>query len=302
MSTIDEPTGESLTNGRADATDDGHGSASDDEQADLERRIEELRAENRRLRDDYVRAKQVKHRRTALALLAVGLVGVAGAVAFPTGRTVLLALGATGVFGAVLTNFLSTERVIPAAVGRSAYDAHAETGASVRDELGLADVSVYAPVESAETETCAPVRLFVPQSSNYEMPSRRELRSTFVAPDDERRRGVSLTPAAGRMLAEFERATTEEVRGEPETLTPALCDALVEQFELVRSAESELDMEAQRITVGVSGCAYPPVTGFDNPVASFLGGGVAHGFDASVTVETERVEEGEAEFLVTCRW
>ncbi|SFR73759.1 hypothetical protein SAMN04487947_4021 [Halogeometricum rufum] len=302
MSFTDDQTTESFADGRTDSDVTESAPSDRTDVDDTQRRIEELRAENRRLREDYARGKQLQHRQTALGLMGVGLVGIAAGIAFPDARTVLLALGATGVFGAILTYFLSPERVMPATVGQSAYDAVGETGASVRDELGLADATVYAPVTASTSETRAPVRLFVPQTPDYELPSDEELRSTFVVPDDGRRRGVAFTPTAGRMLAEFERAASGGVSADPESLGNQLCDALVEQFELARAAEAEFDEERRRLSVGVTGVAYGDATGFDHPVTSFLGGGLAHGLDEAVTVERERVEDGEAEFVVSCRW
>lgn len=303
MSSTDERRTEPLADGRTDPNDAGESGPDDSiDGEERQRRLDELRAENRRLREDYARGRRLQHRQTAIALLGVGLVGIAAGITFPSARTVLLALGATGVFGSILTYFLSPERVMPATVGRSAYDATRETGSAIRDELGLADVAVYVPVDSAATETRAPVRLFVPQSPEYDLPSDDDLRSTFVVPDGGRRRGVAFTPTAGRMLAEFNQIRSVETDLRLDTRVAQLCDALVEQFELVRAADAELDEEMQRITVGVTGVTYPNAAGFDHPVASFLGGGLAHGLDAAVTVEVERVDDGDSDFLVTCRW
>jgi len=282
-------------------TDDRTGPTdADTERGDAEQRIRQLEAENKRLREEYVRTQQSRNRLTAGALLGVGLIGLAIGILFPAERTVFFALGTTGVFGAILTYFLSPQKVVPAAVGRSMYDTISDTGSAIRDELGLTAESVYCPVESTDSDRHAPVRLFVPQSTDYEIPSDEDFRSTFVAPDDHRRRGVALTPSAGRLLTEFERAASS-VSGQPETLATQLCDALVEQFELARSAEVELDVEGQRVTVRVEGCAYPSVSGFDHPVPSLIGCGFAHGLGEPVTVETEPADS-DAASLVTCRW
>lgn len=263
--------------------------------------MRELQAENRRLREEYARAKQVQYQRTALGLLAVGLVCVGTGIAFPSERTVLLALGATGIFGAILTSFLSPDPVFPSTVGWSSYDAVATLGPAIRDELGLADVSVYVPGEPVDNENLAPVRLFVPQSKGSDVPSREELESTFVVPDDEDRRGVSFTPTAARMLAEFERARSA-THSEPGALATQLCDALVEQFELVQTATAEYEAGADRVTVGVAGCAFSSISSFDHPVVSFLGGGFAIELDEPVTVEVQRSDDREIEYLLTCRW
>jgi hypothetical protein len=292
MSRTDEP----LTDDRTDST-----TSTPTELDEAKRRIDELEAENRRLREDYVRTKQRQNRMTAGALLVIGLIGLTAGIAFPDDRTVLFALGATGVFGAILTYFLSPERVLPAAVGRSMYDAVSDTGSAVRDELGLTTISVYCPVQSAADRGRAPVRLFVPQSTDYELPSEGDLRSTFVVPEDGHSRGVAFTPSATGMLEEFEQTASGSMSDQPETLANQLCDSLVEQFELARSAEAESDRESRRVTVRVSGSAYPSVTGFDHPIPSLLGGGFAWGLEEPVTVETVSAED-ESAYLVTCRW
>lgn len=265
---------------------------------ELSMQVELLRAENRRLREEYARSKQVRYRRTALALGVVGAAAVAAGAAFPDARTVLLILGATGVFCGVLTYYLVPDRIVPTTVGQSAYDAAARDGDALRDELGLQSISVYVPADVGDAGD-APVRLFVPQSKRYDLPSDEELRSTFVATDDERARGVALVPTAAGMVDEFERAVAGD-GDDPGEVAAQLCDALVEQFELVRRAEPDLDPDGGRLTVRVSGAAYGDVSRFDHPAASFLGTGLARRLGEAVTVDAD-ADEGGA-FLITCRW
>ena len=285
------------------ATTDPDGSAvdlADDPEAAVEElttQVELLRAENRRLREEYARAKRARHRRTALALGAVGLAAVAAGAAFPGARTVLLILGATGVFGGVLTYYLVPERIVPSSVGQSVYAAVSRAGSAIRDELGLQSISVYVPVDGGDAPG-APVRLFLPQVERYELPSDDALRDTFVAPDDDRGRGVALVPTAAGMVAEFERAVVGD-DDDPDEVAAQLCDALVEQFELVRRAEPDVDPEGERLTVRVSGAAYGDVTDFDHPAASFVGTGVARRLGEAVTVDVDRDDDA---FLITCRW
>jgi len=259
--------------------------------------IEQLRAENGRLREEYARARRVEHRRTALGLALIGGAGVLAGVAFPAAREVLFVLAAIGLFGAVLTWYLTPERPVSATVGRSVYDAVADTGSRLRDELGLQDTSVYAPVE--DRGVGVPVRLFVPRSPGYELPDPAELDDLFVLPEAEHRRGVALDPCAGGTVAEFRRTTTEPVADEPAPLAAQLSDALVEGFELVDRADPEVDAASRRITFVVEGGVYGEPTAFDHPVASFVGTGVALGLDRAITVETERGSDGA---FVTCRW
>lgn len=297
---------------RADARDDGRREAADgggdgastaraldDRDADeLAVLVERLRAENDRLRNEYARARRVEHRRAAIGLAVVGVVGVAGGALFPPARQVLFVLGAIGVFGGLLTWYLTPERPVTATVGKSVYDAVADTGSRLRDELGLQATSVYVPVETTDP-VGAPVRLYVPQSPGYDLPEADDLRSLFVLPEADHQRGVALRPTAARMVDEFRRTTNGPVADEPAPLAAQLSDALVEQFELVDRVDPEVDADSRRITFAVDGGVTDDPTAFDHPVASFFGTGVAFGLDRSITVETD--EAGD-ESLVTCRW
>jgi len=301
MGSTDEQSTDPISDRYQDATDLSE-SEPTAESGELAEQLEAVRAENRRLREEYARAKRVQYRRSALGLLAVGLICVGAGIVFPSERTVLFALGATGIFGAILTNFLSPEALVPTDVTWSIYDAVATTGSGIRDELGLADVSVYVPVESSNDELRAPVRLFIPQSTEFDVPAEGDLRSTFVAATDDRRRGVSVTPTAARLIAEFERTQPAEPVDDPEALAAQLCDALVEQFELARSASADAETDTERVTFRVGKCAQSPITSFDHPVVSLVGTGFAWGLERSIRVEVEEVTDGAGEFLVTCRW
>ncbi|MFC6864107.1 hypothetical protein ACFQGE_11640 [Halomicroarcula sp. GCM10025817] len=289
MSSLDEQRAETMTRDGTETT----------EAAETEE-LRRLRTENERLRSEYARVKQVQHKRTALGLLGVGLVCVAAGLVFPAERTVLIALGSTGVFGAVLTVFLSTEPVVPTTVGWSLANAVGANGASIKDELGLSDVAVYVPVEWGTASHEGPVRLFVPQCTEYDLPSDDALKTTFVSATEDSSRGVSFVPTSARLLREFDRsAAPVETTA---ALAEQLCDALVEQFELAESAEAEIDHETNRVSTALNGCTYPDATAFDHPAASFLGGGFAMQLDQSVTVDVERVDDKDVDVLVTCWW
>jgi hypothetical protein len=265
--------------------------------AELTRRLRDLRAENRRLREAYARTQQLSYRRSAVALLTLGVLAVIGALVLPIGREVLFILGAVGLFGGTLTWFLTPERFVTATVGRSIYEAVADTGTRLRTELGLQETSVYVPV-SRNAVDGVPIRLFVPQSAAYTLPDQAELSSLYVLPESTPERGVAVRPTAAGLLREFE-ASAGTVADEPAELTAQLVDALVEQFELVDGAEPEIDTASNRVTVYVRGAAWGDTDAFDHPVVSFLGTGFAFGFDRPITVE---VTEADGRTLVTCRW
>nr|WP_240145721.1 hypothetical protein [Halococcus salsus] len=266
-------------------------------------RIEVLREENQRLREEYARARRTQYRRTALALAAVGLVAALGGVLFPNTRTVLFALGGTGLFAAALTYYLTPEQFVSATVGEGVYSAFATTEAALVDELGLQDDRVYLP--GPETVEGSSIRLFVPQHAEYRPPDPMALGSVFVI-DDEAARGLSLHPSGGPLFEEFRRALSTALPADADRLADRLADGLVEEFELVRSTtrdvSGESDGEGGNVTIGIDGSAYGAVDRMDHPVASFLGVGFAEGLDRPVSVTVRSVEDDRADYLVTCSW
>ncbi len=263
------------------------------DEEDLQAQVDLLAEENRRLRAAYQSARRSRYRRTALGLLAVGGLALAGAALFPGVRTVLLALGGTGVFAAVLTYFLTPERFVSASVGDHVVSAYATNEASVVDELGLADRRVYVP-------TTGGPRLFVPQYETYDVPGEDALRATFVVGDDYER-GVAFAPTGGRLHEEFERARAGPPADRPVALARQLADASVEQFELVARAARE-DAGDGRLAVGVDDPVYRPVDGFDHPVASLFGVGLAEGLGTPVEVEVSSAGDDRYDALVACSW
>jgi hypothetical protein len=289
-----------------DASPDGAAASTAADAADgdgpaLERQVELLAAENRRLRAEYVDARRTTHRRTAVGLAAVGAVALLGAVVFAGSRTVLFALGFTGLFGAVLTYFLTPERFVAADTGERVYAAAARNGDRIVGELGLQDDRVYAPApDGAES----PVKLFVPHATDYEVPEREALADLFVVAEDGRRRGVSLFPTGGLLYREFERAVDDDDVESSAAAAGQLADALVEVFELVESATPDLDAAGGRLTVEVADSAYGEVDRFDHPVASLVAVGMAATLDEPVTVEVMPTEDGDGDgdYLITCTW
>lgn len=283
----------------ADAAAGVEEAAADDaaDEVDLAARVAVLEEENRRLREEYARARTNRYRRTALGLLVVGLVGLGGAVAFPDVRVVLLALGATGVFAGLLTYYLTPERFLPAGVTGAVYDAVATNADAIVAELGLRDDRIYVPGTGADVD----VRLFVPQHPDYALPDEDELSSTFVVADDERRRGLALSPTGGLLFHEFEHQLAGPLAADPVGLADQLADGLVEGLELADGATPDVDAADGRASIGITAPAHGSVARFDHPVASFLGVGFAAGLDRPVAVETTAADD-RYDAVVTCRW
>ena len=296
--------GSSDSDGESDrdpGTDSG-GTRTDTEHADIAARVELLERENERLRDQYARTRRASHHRAALSLAAIGVVAALGGIVFPATRGILFGLAGTGLFVAVLTYYLTPERFIAAVVGERVYESTATAGEELVADLGLTDIAVYVPSAGTATESFGGVRLFVPLHRDYVVPDGSELDAPFVVTGDERGRGLSFPPTGASLLRELQLTLDGDLAADPETLVAQLRDALVEEFELVDGVTVEFDEADDRVTVGVRGSAYGPVTRFDHPVASFVATGLAAGLDAPVRVETVETDGSQGEYLVTCDW
>lgn len=300
-----EPNGRTDTDGdettdppnRTDAPQSGDGTESDTRASTVDEfeaaaQIELLVEENRRLRSEYARARQTRYRRTALGLAAVGAVAVAAGILFPDGQQVLFALAGTGLFGGLLTYYLAPGQFVAAEVGERVYGAAATNEAALVSELGLRDDRLYLPGDDTVL-----ARLFVPQYLEYDYP---ETLTTPIVTEGSQR-GLVLEATGSGLFEEFERALATDLATGPAELATQLTDALVEQFELARSADPDVDTDGERLTVAISGSAFGPVDRFDHPIASFLAVGVAVGLDSPVELEVARGDD-RADWLVTCRW
>ena len=273
--------------------DDSNAAESDD--VELRTRLELLRAENERLREEYVRARRASYRRAAMGLAGVGVVAIGGGILFPAFAETLFVLGAIGVFGAVLTYYLTPERFVAADTGERIYAALAETADDLTGQLGLQETRVYVPVEGAR-----PARLFVPQRAEYEVPDGDSLDRPLVVDVDDSERGASFIPTGAPLFAEFERSLTGPLADSPTRLTEQVADALVEGFELADGVETDVDVGDGRATIVISGSAYGGADRFDNPLGSLLGVALARSLNRPV--ELEQTGSEAADLVVTCQW
>ncbi|MGQ4557351.1 hypothetical protein [Halobellus sp. GM3] len=249
--------------------------------------LELLNTENQELYNSYVRAKHTQYRRTAIGLGVIGVIAAVSGVVIPSAQTILLSLAGVGVFGSVLTLYLTPEQFIAADTGRDVYLTLASNEEALTTELGLTDDRIYVPTGSPER----PVVLFVPQVDEYVIPEAEPLTETIIATEDAQSRGVAFTPSGSRLFESFQQALAGSLAETPAELGSQLTEALTTQFELLDSAQAEVDTDLQGLTVIVSGSAYGPVTRFDHPVVSFIATGLAHGLECPVTIST--IESGD---------
>ncbi|WP_075935861.1 hypothetical protein [Halosegnis longus] len=250
-----------------------------------------LRAKNQRLREQFQQAKQTRYRRTVIAFLIIGVVSISGGLLFPAVRALLITLGATGVFGAVLTYLITPEQFHAATVSTRLHETAATNAEAVINELGLQETRMYVPVGDADA------RLYVPSHENFEVPDDDDLRSLFVATEDDRERGVAFTPCGVALYEDFDLARTPA--REPEVVADQLGDAVVEQFELAKAVDSTVDSEAGEARFAVTGSTCGPVSRVDHPTISLLATGLALHLERPVSVE---YGENPAEPTVRCVW
>ncbi|MCO8245571.1 hypothetical protein [Haladaptatus sp. AB643] len=276
------------------------GSAITGDEEELAARVALLAEENERLRREYRRARQAQYRRTALALVGCGAVAALAGVLFPDARSTLFALAGTGLFAAILTYFLTPERIVPASVGKRTYAAYGALGATLRAQLGLTDETLYLPTGRGETEFES-VLLFVPQHAEYELPDPTTLDAGFVVADDERGHGLAVRPTGTGLYPEFS-SQVKGVAETPEDLAVQLADALVESFALSDSVTTEVGADGRSVTFGVSGSAFGSVERFDHPIPSFIAVGLARALDRPISVEQLAANGEDTEYLVRCSW
>jgi hypothetical protein len=283
----------------SDPAADEHAEDTDaDSRAQLEAELDLLAEENRRLREESRRARKTAYRRTAQGLAAIGTVAVVSAILFPTIRSTLLVLGSIGLFGGVVTYYLTPERFVAAQTGDRIVAALDRSWQDLVAQLELAADRLLVPSAGPN-----PARLFVPIepiTSLHEqaLPPREAMQSSFVT-DESGARGVSVVPAGADLYRTFEQETD---RVEEETLpthVETLSEALIEQFELATTIETDLEIADGEATVRLSGAAYGGPNRFDDPLASFLGVGIACYLDRPVAVTTEPSDE---DLLVQYRW
>lgn len=262
---------------------------------DLQAQVELLQAENRRLREEYVRARRSSYRRAAAGLALVGITSAGAGLLFPSVRDVLFVLGAIGLFGGLLTYYLTPERFVAAETGERVYDALAQSAGELTTQLGLQETSVYVPVEGTP-----PARVFVPQHQEYQVPEGDTLERPLVVDADEAVRGAAFVPTGATLFREFERTLTGSLAETPTRVVDQVADALVEGFELAESVETDVNPDEGRASVEFTGAVYGDATRFDNPLGSLVAVALARGLDTPVTIETTPGRDDE--FTVTCRW
>jgi len=238
--------------------------------------------------------------RSALGFTILGAAATGSAFALPDPQThrMLLVVGATFFFGALLSVALSSEEYLRRVVYDSVYADLSRNQRALVDSYELQDTFVYIPREDPDKG----VSLFVPESSNFQLPSDAELDALFVESPDEKRRGISLRPSGNTLFGEFEGKLHSEVSDTPSELAVQLSDGLVEAFELVTDVDAEVRPDDGVAEFRVDERTSEMASGFDDPVRSFVAVGLAVGLDAPIVIEAADAERGETDRVLRYRW
>lgn len=276
--------------------DDGPGPEDDgvatSDYLELAGRAELLAEENSRLRREYTRARRSQYRNTAVGLATLGLLAGIGGLLFTESRDVLFVLAATGLFGGLLTYYLTPGQFVAAETGERVYAGLAANHDAIATDLGLREDRLYLPGGNRSQ-----IKLFIPRHREYDLPS---LDAGPIVTEVSSR-GLLLEATGDGLFREFERGLTGTLAGNPTALATQLADGLVEQLELARSADPEVDHGSGRLTVAITDSAFGDVDRFDHPIASFFAVGLARGLDQPISLEVDP-GDARADWLVTCRW
>mgnify|MGYP000383299636 CR=1 FL=1 len=272
-------------------------------------------------------------RRYRLAGVGLALLGVAGGVAAAlvdpgTEREILVAFAGVGLYGAVLAYVVRPAATRDADPAERVYDAFAATGAALRDDLGLPDRSVYAPVENG-IEGLAPVHLVIPADGVDGAPTDRrpvlgnragqteaaesgqtvtesgqtmtESGATPTANRPSAADAIAVYPTGAALFDAFEELAVVDLETEPVELGDQLAEAAVSGLGLAADVDPRVDEPAGRATMAVTEPRFGDATRFDHPAASFLAVGFAMGLDAPVTTSVESGDD-ESPASVVCEW
>lgn len=229
-----------------------------------------------------------------LTLLMFGLSAIIGALFFTDSRTVLIAVGSTFLFGCLLVVILTTEQYLQASIHEAVYSDMARNEVALVEGRDHTQMRVYVPRTSAEEGAT----LFVPKHNDFRVPDGSALDSLFVTSETEAEEGIALRPCAASLVSDFE-SRSRPLSADPAELSVQLIGGLVEMFELAREANAEVNREFDSIRFEVRLSAYEEEIGFDHPIVSFLGVGLASGLDRPISVGFQISESGRYDFSVT---
>jgi|GEM_PF-5256962 len=243
------------------------------------------------------------------ALLLAGLLAAIAAVRAPPGRVqeLLVSIAGVGVLGGVLTYWIRPSATVDTDPAQRVYATLAANTSALREDLGAADRTVYAPAAQSVDGFAPVVVLCLPADAGVPPAGeRRPVLDTGVASGEDVSEIVTLHPTGAALLDAIEDVATRSLPEEPLELADHLSTAAVASLELAAAIEPAVDGRAGTASFTVrSPSFWPPedehsAPTFDHPVPSVLATGLALGLDRPVTASTS--VHGPAELRVTCEW
>lgn len=264
--------------------------------------VEVLQEENRRLRTDYVRARQSEYRRAAIALSVLGSIAGVGGVIFPDVRSTLFGLAGIGFVSAILIYYLTPTHVATTEVGERVYATLATLGQAISSDLGLQETQIYVPTKTDAGPASLNARLFIPLHTSYTIPDPKELTSVFVVQTNEQTRGVSLPPTGALLFREFHQTMIDDFATTPDAMADQLTEAIGEGFELASDVVADLDVADGRLTVGINNSTFGAIDRFDHPLPSFIATGLAAGLQTPVEITAFTTDDDQFDYTLTFTW
>ena len=279
--------------------DDGHDSSphrdTNDQQDARIASPRDILTRNRSLNQKIFNRRRSHGRALALAILGVALF-VAGTI-LRGEKSVLFALGGTGMFSGLLLYFLSTEPLLPAQVCIDANSALTRNERAFVSELELQDIRIYVPDLATPAGERSNVRLFVPELTEYVIPSEVSTETLLVNSRFPNERGVAFYPSGAALFRRFRNISTKKSVASPESLVEGVTEAVTDQFQLARSATGTSDITRGRITIEIGGSRLGLVDRFDHPTTSFIAVAFAEVLQKPIRVNSEQSDSSETQTL-----
>lgn len=269
---------------------------------ELEKRLEELKTQNKALKAENKRLRsvtgpRVTYRQAVVLLLLISAAAAGGVFLYPDSRDILIGIAGIGAFGATLLGMLIQEWLLSASVCRTIFDTLWENETQIASRLGVAEASRYVPTDQEDLG----VQLYLSRSIDDPIPASESLGSTVVSINNSY--GLSLEPTGNELLALLER-TNGELPEDVQVAALMLQEAIVDLFELAIGAEVleiELsDNSENRLRFRVAGSVLGDAARLDHPIRSLIG--VALAQVANKPIESEAWTEDNGNTVYVFSW
>ena len=125
----------------------------------------------------------------------------------------------------------------------------------------------------------------------------------MIVTGDNHHRGLSVRPSASDLVRDFANGLPTGLNSNPTQLAPQLIDGLTNSLELIDSGTEEVFPTENRVVIRLTNPYFLHLDGFDNPIVSFIGTGLAAGLDTPIDLRVRPSTEDEiGDYVLTCDW